>query len=212
MRIGILGAGNMAEALGTQWAHAGHEVIVGARTPAKAAALAGRIGPAARAAGLREAAASGDAVLLAVPYEAVAEVLEAAGDALRGRPLIDCVNGIVHPGVTLATGTGPSVAERVAGRSGARVVKAFNLCHESVWRRTPPHFDGRPLAVPLCGDDPAALATARSLVTDIGCVPLETGGLARAGLLEATAAFAIGLWFAGADPRSIFPPLSHATG
>jgi hypothetical protein len=41
---------------------------------------------------------------------------------------------------------------------------------------------------------------------------LETGGLARAGLLEATTAFAIGLWFGGADPHSILPPPAHATG
>ncbi|MDN3358379.1 NAD(P)-binding domain-containing protein [Actinomadura sp. DC4] len=213
MRIGILGAGNMAEALGTQWARAGHEVVIGARTTAKATALADRIGPPARAAaGLRAAAENADAVLLAVLYEAVPEVLDAAGDALRDRPLLDCVNGIVHPGVTLAAGGGPSVAEQIAARSGARVVKAFNLCHESVWRRTPPHFDGRPLTVPLCGDDPDALATARALVTGLGCEPVEAGGLDRAGLLEATAAFAIGLYLAGADPQAVFPPVAYAVG
>jgi 8-hydroxy-5-deazaflavin:NADPH oxidoreductase len=212
MRIGILGAGGMAEALGTQWAGAGHELLVGARDRSKATALTDRIGARARPGGLREAAAYGDIVLLAVPYDAVAEVLDTAGDALRGRPLVDCVNGIVHPGVTLATGDGPSVAESVATRSGARVVKAFNLCHVGVWRRTPPHFDGRPLAVPVCGDDPAAVGLTRALVTAIGADPLDAGGLHRARLLEATAALAIGLWFAGADPRAVFPPLAHATG
>ena len=59
---------------------------------------------------------------------------------------------------------------------------------------------------------PAALAVARTLVTDLGCEPVEAGGLARAGLLEATAAFAIGLWFTDADPQAIFPPLAHAAG
>jgi len=34
----------MADALGAQWVRAGHDVQIGARTPAKAAALAGRIG------------------------------------------------------------------------------------------------------------------------------------------------------------------------
>jgi 8-hydroxy-5-deazaflavin:NADPH oxidoreductase len=212
MRIGILGAGGMAEALGAQWARAGHDVTVGARDRAKAEATAERLGPGARPGGLREAAAYGEAVLLAVPYAAVDEVLETTGDALRGRPLVDCVNGVVHPGVTLATGPGPSVAERVAARSGAHVVKAFNLCHVSVWRRTPPHFGGHPLVVPICGDDPAALAVARGLVADVGCRPLDAGGLARAGLLEATAVFAIGLYFGGADPRSVFPPVEHAHG
>jgi 8-hydroxy-5-deazaflavin:NADPH oxidoreductase len=212
MRIGILGAGGMAEALGAQWARAGHDVTVGGRDRARAEATAARLGPRGRAGGLREAAAYGEAVLLAVPYEAVDEVLETAGDALRDRPLADCVNGVIHPGVTLATGPEPSVAERVAARSGARVVKAFNLCHVSVWRRTPPHFGGRPLGVPVCGDDPAALAAVRALVRDVGCEPLDAGGLVRAGLLEATAAFAIGLYREGADPRSAFPPIEHALG
>jgi Predicted dinucleotide-binding enzymes len=77
---------------------------------------------------------------------------------------------------------------------------------------TPLEFDGQPLTVPICGDDPGALATVRSLITDLGCVPLEGGGLDRAGLLEATAAFAIGLLFQGDDPRSVFPPIEYATG
>jgi predicted dinucleotide-binding enzyme len=194
MRIGILGAGNMADALGAQWARAGHDVLVGARTPAKAAALAGRIG--ARAGSLSEAAGFGDATLVAVRYEGLPDLLAQAGGPLRGRTVLDCVNAVVPPGATLAT--------------GANVVKAFNLCHDSVWRRRPPHFDGRPLAVPICGDDAAALATARSLVTDLGCEPVDAGGLDRAGLLEATAAFAIGLYLGGADPRSVFPPMEYA--
>jgi predicted dinucleotide-binding enzyme len=209
MRIGILGAGNMADALGGQWAAAGHEVMIGARAPATALALAGRIGPRARAGGLRAAAGYGDAVLLAIRYEGLPEVFRTTGDALRGRTLIDCVNGIVHPDVTLAR---PSVAEWIAEETGASVVKAFNLCHESVWRRRPPHFEGRPLAVPICGDDPDALATVRTLVAAIGCEPLNAGGLARASLVEAAAAFAIGLLIGGADPRAAFPPVEYAAG
>src|SRR5690242_7982494 len=99
MRIGILGAGNMADALGTQWARAGHDVLIGARTPSKAVRLAERIGPRARGGGLGEASAFGDATLIAVAYEGVHDVLGQVGTALRGRTVIDCVNGIAHPGV-----------------------------------------------------------------------------------------------------------------
>jgi len=91
------------------------------------------------------------------------------------------------------------------------VVKAFNLCHVDVWRLTPPVFDGRPLAVPLCGDDESALSAVRRPVRDLGCVPLDAGGLDRAGLVEATAALLIGLWVGeGADAQAIAPPLEHA--
>ena len=84
-------------------------------------------------------------------------------------------------------------------------------CHVDVWRLDPPVFDGRPLAVPLCGDSPSALSVVRRLVRDLGCEPLNAGGLDRAGLVEATAALLIGLWEReGADAQAIAPPLTHA--
>ncbi|WP_128435214.1 NADPH-dependent F420 reductase [Streptomyces cyaneus] len=196
MRIGILGTGGMSDALGTQWRRAGHEVVAGGRS----------------AGGLREAAVFGtDAVLLAVPYAAVVEVVAGLEPVLRGRVLIDCTNP-VGPGFGLLTAGGPAAAQRIAAAApAAHVVKAFNLCHVDVWRMTPPVFDGRPLAVPLCGDDEAALSVVRRLVRDLGCEPLNAGGLDRSGLVEATAALLIGLWVGeGADAQAIAPPLAFA--
>ncbi|MFI1709900.1 NADPH-dependent F420 reductase [Streptomyces griseoruber] len=197
MRVGILGTGGMADALGTQWRRAGHEVVTG-----------GRPG------GLRRAAEHGaDAVLLAVPYEAAVDVAGGLADVLRGRVLIDCTNP-VGPDFGLLTAGGPAAAERIAAAApDAHVVKGFNLCHVGVWRLTPPVFDGRPLAVPLCGDAEAALSVVRRLVRDLGCVPLDAGGLDRAGLLEATAALLIRLWLGeGADAQAISPPPAYAMG
>ncbi|MFE3599678.1 hypothetical protein [Streptomyces sp. NPDC059142] len=95
----------------------------------------------------------------------------------------------------------------------AHVVNAFNLCHEGVWRMRPPVLDGRPLAVPVCGDDEVALAGAHELVGDLGCEPVAGGGLERAGLLEATAALFIAPWVGeGADAQTIAPPLTYAAG
>lgn len=210
MRIGIVGTGSMARVLGGRWVRAGHDVLVGGRDTDRAAALAERIG--ARAGALRDAAGHGDdAVLLAVPYAAATGVVSGLAEALRGRTLIDCTNPVAE-GFVLATGGGPAAAERIAAAArGAVVVKAFNLCHESVWGLTPPVFDGRPLAVPVCGDDEPALQTVRRLVRDLGCEPVDAGGLARAGLLEATAALLIGLWVGeGVDAQAIVPPLAYA--
>ncbi|WP_408013653.1 NADPH-dependent F420 reductase [Saccharopolyspora elongata] len=216
VRIGILGAGSMADALGTQWTRGGHHVMVSGRDPAKARALAERLGPSARSGTFAEAAEFGDVVLVAVLHSAVADVLTAAGaevGTLRGKVLIDCTNAVVPGRFTLDLPAGTSMAERIAGQAvGARVVKAFNTCHESVWRATPPVFDGRPLVVPLCGDDAEAIATVRSLVTDIGCVPADGGPLERALLLEATTAFMIGLWFRGIDAQAMLPPQKYGTG
>ncbi|GLW74082.1 NADP oxidoreductase [Kitasatospora phosalacinea] len=213
MRIGILGTGNMADALGTHWARAGHRLTIGGRNPDRARQLAERIGRGARSGGLRTAVADAEVVLVALPFGTGAEVVRTLAEPLAGRTLVDCANP-VGPGFRLLTGHGPSAAEQLASAApGAHVVKAFNLCHEDVWRMRPPVFDGRPLAVPLCGDDPAALAQVTTLVRDLGCTPLSAGALDRAGLLEATAALFIGLWVGGgADAQAIAPPLAYASG
>ncbi|MGW3338042.1 NADPH-dependent F420 reductase [Streptomyces sp. NPDC001009] len=213
MRIGVLGTGNMADALATHWARAGHEVVIGGRDPRRAQRLARHIGGGTRPAGLREAAESGQVVLVALPYGAGEEVVGRLRTALTGRTLLDCSNQ-VGPGFRLLTSGGPSAAERLASAAPeAHVVKAFNLCHEDVWRMRPPVFDGRPLSVPLCGNDEASLARARELVRNTGCHPVSAGPLVRASLLEATAALFIGLWVGeGADAQAIAPPLAWASG
>jgi predicted dinucleotide-binding enzyme len=201
MRIGILGAGDMAEGLGGGWARAGHDVLVSGRDQGRAAALAERIG--ARAGSFADAGGFGDVVLLAVRHEAVGDVLASAGD-LAGTILVDCTNAVVPGRWTMPAG--PTAYQRVTAATGATVVKGFNLCHESVWRLPSRVFGGRPLSVPLCGD-PAAVATVAPLVSDLGCTPVDAGGPGRAPLLDATAAFAIGLWFGGADAQAILPPI-----
>ncbi|MFK4109513.1 NADPH-dependent F420 reductase [Streptomyces sp. NPDC002176] len=213
MRIGVLGTGNMADALATHWVRAGHEVTIGGRDPHRAERLATRIGGSAKPAGLRVAAESGEVVLAALPFGAGADVARDLRAALEGKVLLDCSNP-VGPGFGLLTEGGPSAAQRLAAAApGAHVVKAFNLCHEDVWRMRPPVFDGRPLAVPVCGDDETALARVNDLVRDVGCAPVSGGGLVRAGLLEATAALFIALWVGeGADAQAIAPPLAYAAG
>lgn len=201
MRIGILGSGLMAEALGGQWVKAGHEVFVGGRDRAKAVELAERIGAVAGGS-LLEASSYGGTTLLAVHADAVGEVLGAVGNKVTGT-LIDCTNAVTPGTFTLAV---PAMAERVAELAPqARVVKAFNLAPDSVWRNAPHEFT---LGVPLCGDDPDALEQVATLVRALGCEPVQAGGLERARLLEATAAFAIGVWIAGNDTNSLFAPVA----
>lgn len=211
MRIGILGTGNMADALGTQWIRAGHQVRFGGRSPDRARALARRAGGTSGTLG--DAAAFGPVILLALPFDAVIGTLTELGardGTLRGRLLIDCTNA-VGPGFVLTTADGPGAARIIADATGARVVKAFNHLPDAVWRLTPPAFADGPVAVPLCGDDEEALETVAALVRDLGCLPLTAGGLDRAAYLEATTAFLIGLWHSGHDPRTLLPPFEAVT-
>jgi hypothetical protein len=88
---------------------------------------------------------------------------------------------------------------------GARAVKVFGICHESIWTMPKAEFEGAALAVPFCTDDAEAAAQVTRLIESTCCVPLPCGGLERAGLLEATAIFAIGVWWNGGQARRVFP-------
>lgn len=204
MRIATLGAGAMTAALVPHWMAAGHELVIGGRDEEKAQALATGLG-----AGYSELAAAADgadAVLLAVRWEGVDWTLEQAGaqdGRLAGRVLVDCVNPVEVERFTLTTQGRESLAERVARLSGARVVKAFNLCHAAVWRDLP-RFDGRPLVVPLATDDRAAFDVVAELVRLMGAQPLDAGALEQAAHLEAMAAVVIRLLFGGAPQSTVF--------
>ncbi|MFF7991299.1 NADPH-dependent F420 reductase [Kitasatospora xanthocidica] len=216
MRIGILGTGAMAAALGGAWVRAGHEVLVGGRDPDAAKRLAIDLG--ARGGGTpAEAARFGEAVLVAVPADAAVPVVTALAAELAGRTLLDCTVPMA-PGVggphLITAGPADSVAARLsAAAPAAGVAKVFGICHESIWTLPRPAFEGgAPLGVPYCADDPADAALVTGLVTSMGCVPVPCGGLARAGLLEATAVFAIGVWWSGGEARHAFPSPALAPG
>ncbi|WSK69882.1 NAD(P)-binding domain-containing protein [Streptomyces sp. NBC_01276] len=212
MRIGVMGTGAMAEALGGAWARAGHEVFVGGRDTAAAAALAGRIGAAGHGP-VAAAAAYGEVALLAVPAGRAPELAREHAAALAGRTVVDCTNPL-EPGpggVMLATAPGVSVAALIgAAAPGAHVVKAFNLAHSSAWEQPPGAFGGERPAVPFCADDPVAAGRVEELITGMGWSPMAAGGLDRAAYVEATAAFVIGVWWAGGSPRLAFPEVPGA--
>jgi len=94
MKIGILGSGDVAKALGSGFLKHGHEVMLGTRAPAKLAEWMIR-NPEAHVAKFVDAAKFGDPVVLAVKGTAAAEALRAAGTAnLADKPVIDVTNPI----------------------------------------------------------------------------------------------------------------------
>lgn len=211
MNIGVLGAGLMTEALTPHWIAAGHDVLIGGRTPGRAAKLAQRVG--ARSGTLREAAQFGDVVLLAVLYAGIDATLDAAGAAdgtLRGKVVIDCNNPVETDRFTLVDDFQPSLAEYVAAASGARVVKALHQVNHDVWQQRAT-YDGQPLVVPIAGDDDAKDVVA-GLVRETGAEPVDAGGLEQARNLEAMTAVIIRLLWRGADPLSAFQLTTGAPG
>jgi predicted dinucleotide-binding enzyme len=208
MRIGILGTGALAAALGESWAGAGHDVAIGGRSRGRTEKLAERLGDNVLAVAPREAVTGRDAVLLAVSWDGVEDMLGSVGASegvLEGMPLIDPTNAVTHGIGTLLTEPGESMAGRIAGLApGARVVKAFHLFPAGQWA-SPPGGGRSRVAVALCGDDARALRIVGELVRDVGGIPATLGTLDRVRQLEEVAGFVIGLAFAGFDPSSAVP-------
>jgi 8-hydroxy-5-deazaflavin:NADPH oxidoreductase len=186
MRIGILGSGLMGGKLGTLFARAGHEVVFSyARSRKKLETRAREAGNGARAGTPREAATDADAVLLAVHWSRVDDVLAKAGD-LTGTVLVTCSLPMNEDDTALVVARTSSGAEKLARKArGARVVSAFGTVpsevlfavHEARDR------DPRPSLV-YCGDDPDANAVAVQLISDVGFEPVDAGPLRIARYFE----------------------------
>ncbi len=128
MRIGILGSGLMGGKLGTIFARSGHEVVFSyARSERKLQTLARNSGGKARAGTPREAAKDADALLLAVHWSRVNDVLTQVGD-VSGKVIITCSLPMNARNTELVVVHTSSGAEELAKLvSAARVVRALSI-------------------------------------------------------------------------------------
>lgn len=179
MRIGILGSGLMGGKLGTIFARSGHEVVFSyAQNPEKLKRLAREAGTHARAGTPREAAQDADAILLAVNWPRIDDVLKQAGD-LSGKVVVTCSLPMDADNTKLILGTTTSGAEELAKRlPGARLVCAFNTVPSEVLFDV---FEAkrkklRPSLV-YCGDDKSAKNVVAELIRDVGFDPVDAGPL-----------------------------------
>ena len=179
MRIGILGSGLMGAKLGTIWARAGHEVVFSyARSEQKLKKLAREAQEKARSGTPGEAASEADALLLAVHWFRVDDVLKQAGD-VSGKVIVSCSLPMNADDTALVIGHTASGAEELAKRvPKARVVSAFNTVPSEVLfgvfeRR---RKASRPSLV-YCGDDASGKKIAAELIRDVGFDPVDAGPL-----------------------------------
>src|SRR5437879_7281935 len=126
MRIGILGSGLMGGKLGTLFARAGHDVVFSyARSEQKLKKLARDAKGKARAGTPRQAAQEADAILLAVHWSRVDDVLQQAGD-VSGKVMVSCSLPMNADDTDLVIAHTSSGAEALAKKlPKARVVSAF---------------------------------------------------------------------------------------
>jgi predicted dinucleotide-binding enzyme len=186
VRIGILGSGLMGGKLGIILARAGHQVVFSyAHDPKKLERLAREAGKNAKAGTPEEAARGARAVVLAVHWSRVDDVLEKAGD-LSGKTLLSCSLPMSEDDSHLVIGHTSSGAEALAVKArGAHVVAAFNTVPSEVLfavfaarrRKTRPDLI-------YCGDNKSAKRIAAGLIRDMGFNPVDLGGLETARYME----------------------------
>src|SRR3954454_3827296 len=181
VRIAVIGAGNMGSALARALDVAGHAVTVTARNPAHAEKVAGEFKVAA-AASNREAVQDVDVVVLAVPSNAVAAIVEDLDGLLGEVIVVDPTNPSGVDREEILRGSA-SLAEAILLLApGARVVKAFNTVFAS--RLNDPVVNGVPLDGFYAGDDPAAKRVVAGLLAEMGFRPIDAGELLTARVLE----------------------------
>ncbi|WP_353987230.1 NADPH-dependent F420 reductase [Ruicaihuangia caeni] len=180
--ISIIGTGNMGAAIAAIAAKGGAAVQVVARDRAKAAELATQVNGAAAAVGEE---LTGEIVVLAVPYPALAEIVSTYGDKLDGKVLVDVTNPVdfaTFDGLTVPADSS-AAAELAASVPGARVVKAFNTNFAATLASG--ELDGAATTVVIAGDDGAAKSSVAEVVKAGGLAVADAGSLKRARELEA---------------------------
>ncbi|RQT45459.1 NADP oxidoreductase [Burkholderia cepacia] len=183
MKIAFLGGGNFGGNLAELLVAAGHDVVVGLRNPARA-----HPGARYRIASLEEAATHGDVVIIAVLYQACAEVLPSLAHQLAGKIVVDATNALQDDWSPLPLGAGGSAAEAIGHLlPGARLVKCFNTVFADIM--TPDRIDrgGHAVTAFIAGNDVQANTTVAEIAESAGFAPVVTGPLNNARYLEAMA-------------------------
>ena len=179
----IGGTGALGAALTSRLAAAGHQVCVGSRDALKAEAFAaGR--PGISGAGLADAAASADIVIIAVPYAAHADTLAQIREAAQGKIVVDTTVPLRPPKVgtvqlpaagCAALETAQALGPAVRVVSALQTIGAEKLAAGGV-------IDADVL---VAGDDADAVETVRGWLTELRLRSWHVGPLANSAAAEA---------------------------
>ncbi|MFD1722345.1 NADPH-dependent F420 reductase [Amnibacterium endophyticum] len=173
MKIGILGTGKVAHVLGGAWQQAGHEVLLGGRTPS-AADSGLEVGL------LKDVLAFGDVIVNAITGAAALEAITALDvSAMAGKTLLDVTNAVSATGELVYPNS--SLAEHLqAALPDVHVVKSLNTAAIEV--QADPSLAG-PGTLFVSGDDADAKQQVVGLLHDLGWTDdgiLDLGGVQTA--------------------------------
>src|SRR5262245_57247844 len=182
--IGILGTGRMAVRLAVEFAKLGHGVVLGSRTPQRAAAIARGLGQNGIRPGDYQAAAAAEVVLPAMFLrDGLLQTLRPFAPQFEGKLYIDISNPFNGDYTDFILPWDTSGAEEIQRAfPQARVVGAF----KNVWWEVfdAPHFGGLVSDVFVVGDDDQAKHTFLGLAEGMPFRLLDAGRLRNARIVE----------------------------
>jgi predicted dinucleotide-binding enzyme len=189
MRTAIIGVGHLGKPLAEHLADGGERVVLAARDPADAAAVAGQLGELASATSVANAIAQADVVVLALRLDVIRELIPRYADALEGKVVVDPSNPVALDDAGNLYRTlpeGESAASVVAGLlpAEAHYAKAFGTLTapslQSAANRTP-----RRAVLFYATDEDQAAAVVEQLIRAAGFDPVKVGGVSDAARIEA---------------------------
>jgi predicted dinucleotide-binding enzyme len=188
MKIGILGSGIVAQALGDGFVKHGHDVMLGTRSPAKLTDWATR-NHGASVGDVPSTAQFGELLVLAVKGIVAADALRAAGSVnLSGKPIIDATNPIadvppVNGVLNFFTTLNESLMEQLQREfSDSRFVKAFNSVGSGLMVN--PRLEGGRPTMFICGNDDTAKKTVSTILDQFGWEVADMGKAEAARAIE----------------------------
>lgn len=189
-RLGVLGTGQVGQAIARRAAEVGYDVLVGARSASSASLAAFADDPRVATGSFADAVAYAPIVVNATNGAHSIAALSAADPAeLAGTVLIDVANELVPVGEgypqPVATATNSIGLQIQQAFPAARVVKALNTMNHTVMVR-PDRIPGDHVAF-LCGDSAKAKADTAELLRAFGwreAQLLDLGGIDAAAAVE----------------------------
>jgi len=180
--VTVIGTGNIGSAVASIVAKGGAAVQLLGRDLDKAASVAEQAGATAGQVG---DALTGDIVVLAVPYPALAELAEQYSGQFDGKILVDVTNPVDFATFDSLTVPADSsaAAELQALVPAAKVVKAFNTNFAATLATG--QLGENSTTVLVAGDDDAAKQAVVEVITAGGVNAVSAGSLKRARELEA---------------------------
>jgi predicted dinucleotide-binding enzyme len=182
----VVGVGNIGSALARNLVRGDESVVLASKDESHAEALAGELGPLARATSVEDAVAGADAIVFALWLDTIKELIPQQARLLNDKVVVDPSNPVAfdEKGQMMRTlperqSAGSVVAALLP--AGAHYVKAFGSDALAAGAYRQP----RRAVLFYAIDDDAAATTIERLIRAAGFDPLKAGGIAAAGRIEA---------------------------